>query len=93
MNTRQTRWLLAQLCPVCEQGSVLHFIVCPECDSLGAICDEDGACYLHARAISGETAVAPESIACAKFGVLDLADFPERAPWGQLVRTPSSGGA
>ena len=75
MNMRQTRWLLAQSCPVCEQGSVLHLIVCPECDSLGVICVEDGAGYLHASAISGETAVAPESTACAKCGVLNLADF------------------
>ena len=72
---RQTRWLLAQRCPVCEQGFVLHLVACPECDSLGTICDEDGAGYLNARAVSGEAAVDPESTPCAKCGALNLADF------------------
>ncbi len=56
-KTVHTRWLLAQVCPVCEQRSVMHLVECPECDSLGAICDEDGAGYLDARDISGATTV------------------------------------
>ena len=74
-KTVHTRWLLAQVCPVCEQRSVMHLVECPECDSLGAICDEDGAGYLDARDISGETTVDPESTACAKCGVRNLAGF------------------
>jgi predicted RNA-binding Zn-ribbon protein involved in translation (DUF1610 family) len=38
-------YFLKKLCPICEQGSSLVLIACPECGHLAIECDEEGTFF------------------------------------------------
>jgi hypothetical protein len=51
VKARQPVWTMTRFCPICEQGSCLAFIACPECSRLAIRCEEDGIIFLEPRGL------------------------------------------
>jgi hypothetical protein len=69
-------WTLKRSCPVCEQGSCLVFVACPECARLAIQCDEDGSVFLDPHDLSAYPSANPETSACLGCGKQLVAAFP-----------------
>jgi hypothetical protein len=49
-------WHLKRICPICEQGSSLAFISCPNCGYLAIQCEEEGTIFINPKDISSSGA-------------------------------------
>jgi hypothetical protein len=74
MHIRKPKWQLVKLCPVCEQGSALTLVACPECRHVSATCDEEGSVFPDARAI-GVLEVVERKTDCPACGNVSLGEF------------------
>ncbi len=45
LRVQRPKFTLNQICPVCEQGSSLVFLTCPQCAKLILACDEEGTVF------------------------------------------------
>ena len=45
MEQGKPKFTLNRVCPVCEQGSSLLFLTCPNCGNVVIACDEEGTLF------------------------------------------------
>ena len=77
-------WTMKMSCPVCQQGSCLVFLCCPNCGQLAVRCQEDGNIFLKPRDLGSLTGADPATIQCPGCRSGTLAGF--RAATDQEIR-------
>jgi hypothetical protein len=60
MNISRPIWYLKIACPICEQGSALVILSCPNCKNLIVECEEEGSLFLNVNNILSETAISQD---------------------------------
>jgi hypothetical protein len=75
VQARPPVWTMTRLCPVCEQGTCLVFVVCPGCGRLAVHCDEEGSAFLDPRDVTSHSAMDPRGTKCPGCGEHLVADF------------------
>jgi DNA-directed RNA polymerase subunit RPC12/RpoP len=74
VEIRKPTWTLKTTCPQCGQGESLVLCACPQCSSVAAVCDEDGAVFLDLRNVRELTATTEEA-PCPNCGQRTISQF------------------
>jgi hypothetical protein len=53
-------WWLNRPCPVCDQGSCLVLVACPNCRAIIVVCDEEGSVFPDPRNLDPISALGAE---------------------------------
>ena len=75
MEVGQPKWYLAQLCPICEQGSSLLLVRCPQCGHIAIECAEEGTFFPDPRALDSSSLFALASEMCPRCAQVPIHDF------------------
>jgi len=74
VQVQDPKWFLKRPCPICEQGSSLLLVSCPNCSHLAVACQEEGTFFLTP---AKDTVVvsARLSMACPTCGKKETSEF------------------
>ena len=64
MQISDPEWHLVVQCPVCEQGSSLLLVACPDCAHVAVLCVEEGTAFVSPTKVSVSGASDPERTLC-----------------------------